>query len=132
MTVAQTMAQVIIANFLQRRIDQISQEVGRSFDLRFKLVLDDETVLREVCSPRRVDANPIVGEVRVLAAAIFVKGKYKYKLQCLFERSEDLQGFSGISTKGVVKVDGEVGVNKNHGYINSHNEWNWREEFLEL
>ncbi len=132
MAVTEVIVDAIIDDFLQPTIERLGEQLRRNIELSLKLALGNESVQRHIISSRRDHFDNIIGEVRVLAADTAIAGRYKYDLQCLLPRQDDLEGFSGLRLSGAVVVGGTIPENKYYGFIYTYNEWNWGKKFRDL
>jgi hypothetical protein len=132
MSDAEVLAEIITVDFLRPSIERLGEQLRRNIGLKVKLVLDKETIQREIFSTMRDDFQSINGEVRVLASDTAIRGRYKYYLQCLFPEQEGLDGFSGIRLNGAVVVDGSVKANEYSGFLYTYNEWSWGKKVRDM
>lgn len=125
MSVPATIADVIVADFLQPTIERLSAQLSRNIELTVTLAFEGERVQRKICSAQHDARKYLVGEVRIAASDTAIKGRYKYNLQCVLPEEAALEGFSGIRLSGAVVLDGSVAKNDYSGFLYTYNEWDW-------
>jgi hypothetical protein len=86
MNVAEIIAEAIIVDFLQPKIDLIRKDFGRNIEVNFKLLLDDNAVLRQINSPRRTAYDAVTAEVRVLGLKYLFLVNINMSLSAFFQK----------------------------------------------